>query len=429
MARDAGNLIHRTPAAVLRPAAAPDIARMVEYCRRLRIQVAARGQGHTTFGQSQVEGGLVIDMSTLNTIHAIERDRIDVDAGATWRDVLAATTAHGLTPPVLTGFLGLSVGGTLSVGGVGAMSHKFGAQVDHVLELQVVTGEGKLETCSPQIRPDLFNAVRAGLGQCGIITRATLGLVPAPAMVRCYLLDYLDPTSFFHDLRELARRAECDMVSGSMMRKGDGSWLYQLSVAKYVTLGALPDEGRLFEGLRVEQWRAQERSIPFSEFMLRFDVFIDYLRRNELWSSIVHPWFDVFVPESSARRYVSDVLETLSPEDVGSTGLILLCPLGRSTGARPLLRVPDEELVFLFHLLTAAGTPVPEPGFGPRMLARNRRLFEAARSAGGTLYPIGAFQLSRADWVRQYGEAWEDFSNQKQRHDPARILTPGPGIF
>jgi cytokinin dehydrogenase len=66
-----------------------------------------------------------------------------------------------LTPPVLADYLRLSVGGTLTVGGVGAMTARHGLQADNVLELDVVTGRGDLLTCSPERHPDLFDAVRA----------------------------------------------------------------------------------------------------------------------------------------------------------------------------------------------------------------------------------------------------------------------------
>src|SRR5262249_30553885 len=65
------------------------------------------------------------------------------------------------------------VGGTLSVGGIGGMSHLYGMQTDNVLELNVVVADGRELTCSATQNTDLFNAVRAGLGQVGIITRAT----------------------------------------------------------------------------------------------------------------------------------------------------------------------------------------------------------------------------------------------------------------
>src|ERR1700730_1600505 len=74
---DVGNIIHNTPVAVLRPGSVEDIAKMIRFCRRLSIKVGARGQGHTTFGQSQVAGGLVIEMNSLNTIHSLGRTSAD----------------------------------------------------------------------------------------------------------------------------------------------------------------------------------------------------------------------------------------------------------------------------------------------------------------------------------------------------------------
>jgi FAD/FMN-containing dehydrogenase len=50
---------------------------------------------------------------------------VTVEAGARWSEVLRATLAQGKTPPVLTGYLELSVGGTLIAGGVGVTTSAF----------------------------------------------------------------------------------------------------------------------------------------------------------------------------------------------------------------------------------------------------------------------------------------------------------------
>jgi cytokinin dehydrogenase len=107
------------------------------------------------------QGGVVIDMSTLNTIHSIASDRMVVDAGATWSAVVDAALAQGLTPPVLTAFIELSVDGTLSVGGIGGMSHLYGVQTDNVLELNVVVADGRELTCSATQNADLFNGTHS----------------------------------------------------------------------------------------------------------------------------------------------------------------------------------------------------------------------------------------------------------------------------
>jgi len=175
-ADDFGHLVHQTPNAVLLPASAHDVAAAVRRAAGQGRRFAAQGRRHSVFGRAQARDGVVADMGRLRTLHAVQRDRVVVDAGATWREVVAATLPHGRTPPVLTDYLDLSVGGTLAVGGVGSATSRLGVMSDHVLELEVVTGQGEQVICSPDRHPSLFDAVRAGLGQVGDITRATLRL-------------------------------------------------------------------------------------------------------------------------------------------------------------------------------------------------------------------------------------------------------------
>jgi cytokinin dehydrogenase len=427
---DVGNIVRRAPAAVLKPGSAEDVARMMRLCREHRLKIAARGQGHTTFGQSQVQDGVLVDMSALGAIHRIESDRVVVNAGATWGSVLRATAARGLAPPVLTGFLGLSVGGTLSVGGVGAMSHRHSAQVDHVLELDVVTGKGELETCSPDHRRELFEGALAGLGQCGIIVRATLRLVTAPARVRSYALRYEshESAAFFSDLRELARREELDMVSGSMSCSERGRWTYGINATSCFTPPREP-EPHLLERLRRGAVEVPSFDARYVDYLERFDVLVRNIDALDLWSGMVRPWFHVFLPDTSVERFVGAALRSMGEKDVGMRGFVTLCPVKRSRSPRPLLRMPDEERVFLFHILTTSDSRGPSPAFAAQMLVRNRRLFEAARHAGGALYPIAAVPMQRSDWVEHYGAAWSDFASRKRAYDPDAILTPGPGIF
>jgi FAD/FMN-containing dehydrogenase len=65
-----------------------------------------------------------------------------VDAGAKWSEVLAATLPQGLTPPVLTDYLELSVGGTLVVGGIGGTTSRYGMQILGRLGLALRGGLG-----------------------------------------------------------------------------------------------------------------------------------------------------------------------------------------------------------------------------------------------------------------------------------------------
>ncbi|MEP7048755.1 MAG: FAD-binding protein [Pseudomonadota bacterium] len=428
-ATDAGSAIHDTPVAVLKPGSVQDIAKMVRFCRRYGITVGPRGQGHTTFGQSQVKAGLVVDMATLNKIHSIQGTRADIEAGATWRMLVDAATPLGLTPPVLTGYIKLSIAGTLSVAGVPARN-RHGLQIDHVQELEIVTGEGEIKICSPHQNRELFYAALGGLGQFGIITRAVVDMVKAFPMARSYVLPYTDNALFFNDLRTLLARDEADEVYGMWTADGAGGLVYLLNVAKYFEPHAPPDDNQLLRGLAVPPAAASPTDQTYQNYVERIDVVIDFFTQIGLWEGVLHPWFDVWLGDRVVEKYVGETIHALTPEDVGPTGFVLLFPQKRAKIGSPFLPLPDcSEWVFLFDILTANATPGPDPVFQSKMLARNRALFEKARNLGGTRYSIGSVEFDKKDWIQQYGLNYFLLKALKERFDPDALLAPGVGIF
>ena len=423
-ADDFGHIVHRTPVAVLRPGSAEDIARMICYARAHKLQMAPRGQAHSTYGQPQVDAGIVVDMGGLNRVHSLGPGGADVDAGILWSSVLSRSLLEKLTPPVLTDYLELSVGGTLAVGGIGGTSHQHGLQVDNVEELEVVTGTGDIVVTSPSRRPDLFDAVLAGFGQCGIVTRARLGLVPAQTNARVFMLNYDNLAHFSSDQMLLIRERRFDYVEGQVLPAEGGGWYYMLEAATFYTPPSLPDNASLLAGLRYKRGSERIEDHSYLDFSHRLAPLVLVLKAMGAWD-LPHPWFNVFLPASTVEQYVEEVLSTLTLADTGQ-GPILLYPIPTDVVAAPLFRVPDEEVVFLFDILRFAP---PDDGVVRGMLADNRRLFERARELGGNQYPIGSIPFSRKDWKEHFGEEWRSLVKAKHRFDPHNILTPGQGIF
>ncbi|HEY0557367.1 MAG TPA: FAD-binding protein, partial [Thermoanaerobaculia bacterium] len=251
-ADDFGHAIHRRPLAVLKPAAVSDVVRLLQFTSRHGIQVAARGQGHSTLGQAQVAAGVVIDLSTLAAIHEVNDHDALVDAGVRWSELLRQTLPKGIAPTVFNDYIELSVGGTLSVGGVGSQSFRRGAQVDNVLELTVVTGRGELMTCSPSRHRQLFDAVRSGLGQFGVIVQARVRLVPALPKTRYYKLTYDDLSVFLADLRLLVQDGRFDTVQGFvnvLTAARIPGWDYTIEATKNFSPRHEPDDAALLAGL------------------------------------------------------------------------------------------------------------------------------------------------------------------------------------
>jgi cytokinin dehydrogenase len=418
-ARDYGRVVHRMPSAVVRPASVRDVREALRSCGDQALPVVARGQGHSTAGQAQVESGLVIDMSTLDDIGPVQDGRVRVQGGATWRQVLSRTVPLGWSPPVVTGYTGLSVGGTLSMGGIGAASFRHGPQVDNVLALQVVTGEGELVTCSPSEHPELFSAVLGGAGQYGVIVEATLALVPVAPRAHYQLLGYDDADAFFADLRTLTTRDQVDGIYGQVLPGAQGGWSYLLHAVQFFS--STSSDSALLAGLRSAPEARTVMDLDTPSFFTVVDEQLEALGLTHL----PRVWRDVFLPGSCIEAFVADALAELTTEELGPAGFVLLFPIRNA--ARPYaLRLPEEEQVVLFDICTSGS--LEDPDYVPTQLHKARAMYERARALGGTLYPIGSTPMTREDWRAHYGPGHQALRRAKEEYDPARILTPGAGI-
>jgi FAD/FMN-containing dehydrogenase len=425
-ADDFGHMIHKQPRGVLRPSSGADIASLMRWAKSRGVKVAARGQGHSIYGRALVEDGIVVDMSAMTAIGDIRPDRVVVEAGATWRDVLDATLAQGLTPPVLTNYLGLSVGGTIAVGGIGATSSRHGMQTDNVVSLEVVTGDGRELSCSAADNPDLFDSVRAGLGQCGIVTRATLRLVRAPERIRRFQLFYRDLPSLAADQRRVLGEGRFDQLQGAVLPDGSGGWRYQLDGAVFHGSGSAPDDKAVLSGLSDERGAAIIVDLTYREDALAFAKFEDLLRSKGQWSS-PQPWLLTFLRGSNAERIAADILAGLKGDAVGPFGRITLYPLLTKAFQTPMVRLLAEDIVFVFNLIRIP--PSNDAAAAARMVAENRTLYDRIREAGGVQYPVGALAMSPSDWEVHFASRWPQLREAGRRYDPGHLLAPGYNVF
>ncbi len=422
-ADDYGHLVSRTPLAVLRPGSVRDIVKIVRYANRHRLAVAMRGQGHATNGQAQVRAGVVIDSTTLGRVLEIRPDRAVVEAGATWKALADAALAHGLTPPVLTDYLDLSVGGTISVGGIGGTSQRYGLQADNVLELDVVTGEGELVRCSPTRHRALFQAVLGSLGQLAIVVRAAVRLVPAPARARGYQLYYTDLGTYLADQRRALAGRRFSSLQGQVQRNAtDTGWEFFVDAAVYYD-SSPPDDAAVTAGLRFDPARTVTTEYAFGAWIDRLRPVVEFLKSIGVWF-LPHPWINLFLPASTTPDVVAGTLAELTLADTGQ-GPVLLYPFRPGLVRRPFVQVPAEPVGFLFAILR---TTVP-PTSAAQQLADNRVLYERARDAGGKRYPVGSVPVTPADWVDHFGADYPALVAAKAAWDPRRVLAPGQGIF
>ena len=171
-------MIDRRPALIVRCRDRSDVTRAVDFARDNGLLLSIRGGGHNIAGNAVCEGGLMIDLSQMNSVQIdAEGRRAIVGPGALLADFDRAAQAEGLATPLginsTTGVAGLTLGG-----GFGWLSRKYGMTVDNLLSAEVVTADGKTVRASETENTDLFWGIRGGGGNFGVITSFEFKLHP-----------------------------------------------------------------------------------------------------------------------------------------------------------------------------------------------------------------------------------------------------------
>lgn len=177
------------PEAVLLPRTADEVSRILRLANERRFPVTARGGGvGYTGGAVPVEGGVVIGTDRMNRIKKINVEDLNVvtEPGVITYELQKAVEAHGLFyPPDPSSYKESYIGGNIAENAGGIRSAKYGVTKHYVLGLEVVTPTGEIirtggATTKNVVGFDLTNLICGSEGMLGIITEATLRLVPLP---------------------------------------------------------------------------------------------------------------------------------------------------------------------------------------------------------------------------------------------------------
>ena len=168
--------IDRRPLAVARVADADDVVRVVTAARETGLELAVRSGGHSRAGYGTSDGGLVIDLSGMNSIEIDDEERSAwVGTGATAAQYTVATGERGrVTGLGDAGSVG--IGGITLAGGIGFLARRNGLTIDDLLAAEVVTADGEVVQASEESDPELFWAIRGGESNFGVATRLQLRL-------------------------------------------------------------------------------------------------------------------------------------------------------------------------------------------------------------------------------------------------------------
>lgn len=358
---DFGGLLVEKPQAVVKVKTENQLSIILAYANKHSLQVTARCLGLSQNGQSISTGsGILIDLSGLKKSIAVDKQnhKVSASCSSTWRDIATITLKEKLIPFVLPYNLDISVGGILSVGGLGAATFKNGLISAHVQSMRVMLATGKIIDCSHQENQELFHACISGLGHFAIILSACLSLRPAKSRVRTFYLSYENAATWLDDQSKLAKGGDVDyleaftspclqgMKNAEHQRIPFAIWLYCLHLSYEYDTSA-PHYSTLKQRLQHHKLVHFEDML-LSDYIKRHDERFVHMKKTGQWS-LIHPWYECYVPKSAL---VSHFNEILSKIDLQLGGVYHIFPVARHNTPKYFM-LPDGEEVFTFNILTA----------------------------------------------------------------------------
>jgi len=191
------------PAAVALPRSRDEVQAVVRACRRAGVPFVPRGAGTGLSGGAvAAPGGVVIECSRMKRILALDPlDRVAVvEPGVVNAELSRAAAPHGLLyAPDPSSQLVCTIGGNVAENSGGPHTLKYGTTTNHVLGLELVLPDGEAIELGSEtgFAPgyDLVGALVGSEGTTGIVTRATLRLLPIPERVETLLAIFADVVS------------------------------------------------------------------------------------------------------------------------------------------------------------------------------------------------------------------------------------------
>lgn len=415
------------PDAVVFPADAREISRILRLANSERIPVFPRGAGSGFSGGSLPKGGGIVLVTTrMNRILRIDEDNLiaQVEPGVITGDLQDAVEKLGLFyPPDPASLRFSTIGGNVAECAGGPRAMKYGVTKDYVLGLEVVLPTGAIittggETFKGVVGYDLTKLVCGSEGTLGIITSITLRLVPLPETRKTMLATF--------DSIDGAAAAVAAIIRGRIIPATlefmDHSALR--CVEDQFSLG-IPPEARavLIIELDGERELVEKQAVRIGHLirplgLIEFRAAADAEEAEQLWK---------------ARRLMSPALRKVNPDKINEDIVVPRSRvpdiIRRIDGIREKYGIPIINFGHAgdgnIHVNIMIDRSVP--GEGEKAEEAVREIFRETLALGGTMSGEHGVGLSKAPYISMEltGEQIGAMQAIKKALDPNNILNPG----
>ena len=257
------------------------------------------------FRMRDAASGPGLDVSAFQGVLSVDTESrtADVLGMTTYEDLVDATLPHGLMPRVVPQLKTITIGGAVTGLGIESSSFRNGCPHESVLDLDVLTGDGRVLTATPEgPNADLFHGFPNSYGTLGYALRLRIELEPVKPFVELEHIRFADPETCFAAVANISefaadRGRPVDFIDGVVFADDE----------LYLTLGRFVDEARY-------QSDYTRRSIYYRSIRRRPRDFLtvrDYLWRWDtdwFWCSaalgVQHPLVRPLLPRRVLRSDV-----------------------------------------------------------------------------------------------------------------------------
>jgi len=190
--------IAKMPELVVKPGKTEEVAEILHLANLENIPVTPRG-GATGMagGCVPLYGGIVLSLENMNRILEVDLDNqmAVVEAGVMLSEFYEAVEEAGLFFPPHPGEESAMIGGVIATNAGGARAVKYGVIRNYVRGLEVVLPKGSVIRLGGKLMKSstgysLLNLIIGSEGTLGIVTRATIQLMPSPQVTRSLIIPY-----------------------------------------------------------------------------------------------------------------------------------------------------------------------------------------------------------------------------------------------
>jgi FAD/FMN-containing dehydrogenase len=407
------------------------LADLIERALKENLKVSIAGARHSMGGHTIYPGGIAVDMLPWNKMQLdAERDILHVQAGASWRDVIAYLEPLGKSVAVMQSNNAFSVGGSISVNCHGWQFNR-PPIASTVESFRIMLADGSVKHCSRSENAELFSLALGGYGLFGIILDVELRVIPNE---RYRLHQFIVPAdqalATLDD--EIAGHPDAQMVFGRMNITPAELFDEVIINSFCQELGEIPPLGApgsaklrraVFRGSADDdygkklRWSMETQIQPlvageiFSRNQLLNEGVELFQNRSATSTDILHEYF---VPRDRAAAFVLAMKQILENHD---ENLLNVTVRAVSEDHDTFLQYADQEMLAFVMLFVQQRTYEGEL----KMQQLSSELIDCSLAHGGRYYLPYRLHATSEQFRHAYPQA-ERFFELKREYDPNELF-------